>query len=348
MASGSAAANIEPFVSVVIPCRNEARHIRPVIDSLLASAYPRERIEFIFVDGMSADGTKEILEAAAREHAEIRVVDNPSFTTPVAMNLGIKAARGETIVRMDAHSVYPADYIPRCVRLLRSGSKIGNAGGLIVTVPNGEGPWARAVAFVTTHRFGVGGAAFRSRATPGFVDTVAFGTFRRAVLEEVGLFDERLTRNQDNELNARLQRAGYAIAFDPSIKVRYRNQPSLKGLLRQAFLSGMWNVYTLAIHPYTWKWRRFVPMFFVGYLAFLAAVAASASRGRGAAALPLGLYVVLIALFSAAAGETAGGRLPVAATFVSYHLTYGVGSFFGVANVLTGRWRAHLGRPLIK
>ena len=340
---------IEPFVAVVIPCRNEAPFIRAVVDSLLSSSYPRERLEIIFVDGMSTDGTREVLEEAVREHAFIRVLDNRLLTVPAAMNLGIREARGEIIVRMDAHAEYPEDYIPRCVRLLlRSGPNIGSVGGRIVALPNGDSPWARAVAFVTSHRFGVGGAAFRTSSLPGLVDTVPFGTFSRAVLDKVGLYDVRLTRNQDNELSARIQKAGYAIAYDPDIRIRYRNQACLKGLVRQAFFTGMWNVYTLSLHPYTWKWRRFVPMGFVAYLALLAAVASSGVPGAAAAALPLGLYAALVAVFSLGSGAAAGNRLPVAATFVSYHLSYGVGSFFGVANVLTGRWRADLGRPLLK
>jgi glycosyltransferase involved in cell wall biosynthesis len=337
----------EPSVAVVIPCRNEAPFIRLVIDSLLSGSYPRERLEIIFVDGMSTDGTREILKDAAREHAFIRVLDNPLLTVPAAMNLGIRAARGEIIVRMDAHAEYHRDYIPRCVRLLlRSGPNVGSAGGRIVTLPNGESPWARAVAFVTSHRFGVGNAAFRTDSRPGLVDTVPFGTFWRAALDKVGLYDVRLTRNQDYELNARLRKAGYAIAYDPDIRIRYRNQAHLKGLVRQAFFTGMWNVYTVSLHPYTWKWRHFVPMGFVAYLALLTAAAPARMPGTTAAALPLGLYAVLVAVFSLGSGG--GDRLPIAATFVSYHLSYGVGSFFGVANVLTGRWRADLGRPLLK
>jgi glycosyltransferase involved in cell wall biosynthesis len=348
MSTSIDAATTDPFVAVVIPCRNEAPFIRPVIASLLLSSHPRDRLEVVFVDGMSTDGTRAILEDAAREHAFIRVLDNPLMITPVAMNLGIKSARGEIIVRLDAHAEYPRDYIPRCVRLLQSGSRVGSAGGRIVPLPNGESPWARAVAFVTAHRFGVGGAAFRTGARPGLVDTVPYGTFRRTVLHEVGLYDERLTRNQDNELNARLQRAGYTIAFDPSIQIRYRNQASLKGLLRQAFFTSMWNVYTLCLHPYTWKWRRFVPTVFVAYLAVLAAAAALRMRGAAYLALPLGLYAVLVAACSLGGGETEGGRLRVAATFVSYHLSYGVGSLVGIGKILTGRWRADLGRPLNK
>ncbi len=188
----------DPFVAVVVPCRNEATFIRGVIDSLLASSYPRDRLEALFVDGMSTDGTRAILDDAAREHAFIRILDNPLLTTPVAMNLGVRASRAEIIVRMDAHAEYAADYIPRCVRLLQSRPNVGSAGGRSVAVPNGEGPWARAVAFVTMHRFGVGNAAYKTSSRPGEVDTVALGTFSRAVLDEVGLYDVRLTRATRN------------------------------------------------------------------------------------------------------------------------------------------------------
>jgi cellulose synthase/poly-beta-1,6-N-acetylglucosamine synthase-like glycosyltransferase len=345
----NASATSDLHVAVVIPCRNEARFIAPVIESLLASTHPRERLEVVFVDGMSTDGTRAILEKAAREHRFIRMVDNPRLSTPVAMNLGIRATRAEIIVRLDAHSEYPTDYIPSCVALLlRSGPKAGGAGGRIVPLPNGSGPWARAVAFVTAHRFGVGNARFRTSWKPGLVDTVPGGTFRRKVLDEVGMYDERLTRNQDNELAARLQAAGYSIVFDPSIHVYYRNQATLKGLARQAFLNSLWTIYTLLLNPYTWKWRRFVPVAFVAYLAALAAAACLHAPGLAFAALPLGLYAVLLALFSFEGGREGGGPLRVAATFFSYHLSYGVGSFVGAARVLSGRWRTDLGRPVFK
>lgn len=348
MASVIAKTAAEDLVAVVIPCRNEAGHIRRVIDSILASAHPRDRMEVVFVDGMSTDGTKEILQDAAREHPFIRVLDNPAMIAPTALNLGIKATRAQIIVRIDAHAEYPRDYIPRCVALLRSAPTNGNAGGAAWPVANGDSPWARSVAYVTSHRLGVGDSAFRTSVRPGPVDTVPCGTFHRRVLETVGLFDERLTRNQDNELNARIIKAGYTVAFDPSIHIHYRNQPNLKGLVRQAWHSGMWNVYTLRLHPHTWKWRRYVPLAFVSYLAALAAAAALRAPGLPWLAAPLGVYAALVAACSIRGGGGAGGRLRVAATFVSYHLTYGAGSLIGILKLMTGSWRAELGRPLSK
>lgn len=334
-----------PSVAVVIPCRNEARFIRPVIDNLLRSTYPRERLEVLFIDGMSTDGTRAILEAAAREHSFIRVLDNPRVIAPVAMNLGIKAARAEVIVRMDAHSEYEDDYISRCVGLLlRSGPKVANAGGKGVPKPYGDSPWARPISYILGHRFGIGGTACRTSTHAGFVDTVPFGTYFRAQLVEIGMYDERLTRNQDHELNARLRRAGYSIAYDPTIRIHYRPRADLKALARQAFFTGMWNVYTLRLHPYTWKWRRFIPGCFVAYLAGLLVLAA-AGRVPAVALAPLALYAALVAAFSLQ-GRASGGAPRVAATFVAYHLAFGAGTLFGVGNLFLGRWKTYLGRPL--
>lgn len=340
--------NTSPRVAVVVPCRNEARHIRRLVDSLLATSHPLSELEIVFVDGMSTDGTRGILEEAARRHPSIRVLDNPAMIAPTALNLGIKATRAETIVRIDAHAEYPRDYIPRCVELLRSHPRVGNAGGRACPVPNGDTPWARAVVFVTSHRLGVGDSAFRTSRRAGSVDTVPCGTFHRRVFEDVGLFDERLTRNQDNELNARLLKAGYTIAYDPEIRILYRNQPDLAGLTRQAYHSGKWNVYTLLLHPHTWKWRRFVPLAFVVYLAVLAAAAALRAPGLPFLAGPLLLYAALVGVCSARGGAAAGGALRAAATFAAYHVCYGAGSLVGISRLPTGRWRAELGRPLIK
>lgn len=333
-----------PFVSVIIPCRNEAAHIRRVLESVLRCEHPRDRMEVLFVDGASTDGTREILEQAARSHAFIRILDNARMIAPVAMNLGIRQARGEVIVRMDAHCDFPPDYVTRCVRLLEQ-TGAGCVGGVDDNIPNGDSPWAQAVAVVTAKSFGIGNS-YKTRETFHFSDTVALGAFPRRVLEQVGGFDERLTRNQDNELNARLAKNGFKVALDPSIRIRYWNQATLRGLARQGYFTGMWNVYTLMLHPYTWQLRRFVPAAFVLYLAALAGLAAAAPRLALPAALPLALYAALVLVFSFSSGGQGGGAARVAATIVSYHLSYGAGTHCGLLNLLTGRWRRHLGRPL--
>lgn len=334
-----------PTVTVIVPCRNEAGCIDKVLESLLGSSYPRERLEAIFADGLSVDGTRQSLQRAAKEHPFIRVLDNPRLTAPSGLNLAARAARHDIVLRMDAHSEFPPDYIERCVRLLLSDPRIGSAGGRSVNIPGGDGPWAQAIAYVTAHRFGVGNVAYITSERPGAVDTVAFGCFRREVLEKVGLYDERLTRNQDNELHARLCKAGYVIAFDPSIVSFYRSRATLRALARQGFVTGLWNVYTLRVAPYSWKLRRFIPLAFVAYLALLALVCVLRPGWAAAAALPLAVYAALVAGFSLASGGHPADRCRVAATFVMYHLAYGSGPLAGVFNVLTGRWHADLGKP---
>lgn len=314
------------------------------MDTLLAWKLPEEGVEILAVDGMSTDGTREVLESYAAADVRIRVLDNPGRIVPTALNIGIAHAQGEYIVRIDAHAEYPSDYLLRCLELLRSTGAV-NAGGRVVTVPNGEGPWARAVASVTSHPFGVGGSAFRTAERPGFVDTVPFGTFRRSLFGELGGFDERLTRNQDNEFNSRIIHSGGRIAFDPGIRVIYKNQATLSGLIRQAYHTGMWNVYTLRLHPYTFALRRFVPAGFVAFLACAPFTALVSGWGRGSL-LVLALYALACLVASGRGRRFGTPDLKTAAAFACYHGAYGLGEWAGLWNLMTNRWLAQLGRPL--
>lgn len=334
----------EVSVSVIIPCRNERDYIGRCLDTLLAWKLPKGGIEILAVDGMSTDGTRDILAKYEAADDRIRVLDNPGRIVPTALNIGIARSRGEFIVRIDAHAEYPSDYLLRCLDLLHSAGAV-NAGGRVVTIPNGEGPWARAVASVTSHPFGVGGSAFRTAETPGFVDTVPFGTFRRSLFDKLGGFDERLTRNQDNEFNSRIIHSGGRIAFDPGIRVIYKNQASLRGLVRQAYHTGMWNVYTLRLHPHTFALRRFIP---AGFVAFLACTPfATLVRGWGQGAfLIVGLYVLACLIASGRGRRFGAPDMKTAATFACYHASYGLGEWVGLWNLITNRWLAQLGQPL--
>lgn len=336
-----------PFVSIVIPCRNESSYISLCIDSILANDYPKDKYEVIIVDGLSTDVTREIIESYIKSNPNIRLLDNPGKTTPRAFNLGIQNSMGEYILILNAHSTYPQSYISRTVDLYL-GNDVANAGGRLINVPNGDGPWASPIAYVTGHRFGVGNGAFRINNNSGsYVDTVAFGFYRKSIFNEIGLFDERLTRNQDNELNDRLRKAGYKIILDPAIEIYYKNQANLFGLAHQGFYTGMWNVYTFKLFPYTFKWRRFVPAAFVAYLLSLPAIVFFIPRG-GYYILPAVLYLGLNLSISVGAEHPLPVRARISATFFSYHLAYGFGTWLGVINVITGRWRGHLGKPLRK
>lgn len=336
-----------PKISIVIPCRNERNYIAPCLDSILANAYPQDRLEILIADGGSMDGTREIISGYMSEHSGIRLLDNPGKTTPRAFNLGIKNATGELIMIMNAHSTYPRTYIADTLNLLLS-TDAENAGGRVVNVANGSGQWSLPVATVTAHRFGVGNSAFRtSEGKPCYADTVAYGLYRKKIFNEIGLFDERLTRNQDNELNARLRRHGYKIIFNPAIEIYYKNQPTLLGLIRQGFFTGMWNIYTLTLHPYTFKWRRFIPSLFVSYLLSLPIVFLLTKLGH-LYLLPAAAYTLINLAISLTRRHRLAVKARISLTFLGYHAAYGSGTLFGLMNILTGRWKNYLGMPLKK
>lgn len=322
----------DPMVSVIIPTRNEARFIDRCLHSIFTADHVPGGMEIIVVDGMSEDGTRQILTDWGRRQPNLRVLDNPQRVVPAGMNIGIRGARGRWIIRIDAHSEYSADYFKRCLEVSgRTG--MDNVGGSVVTMPGNDGGQGRLVQALTTHPFGVGNSGFRIGAGAGTADTVPFGCYRREVFERIGLYDQRLVRNQDYELNARLRRAGGSIWHDPEIRIRYYNQGTLKGLLRQALVNGLWNPWMWYVAPYSFAWRHAAPAAFVSTLLGVVLLSFFAPLlGR------LALGVVLVPYF--AAGIVASfqqsrryGRwmfpcLPL--LFWVYHLAYGLGGLWGI------------------
>lgn len=344
--AGESRMSMRPFVSIIIPCLNEEHFIGACLDSIEANDYPKERLEVIVVDGMSGDDTRAIVEQYSARSSYIKRLDNPYKIVPTALNIGIKNARGELIMRMDAHSVYSPTYIFDCVRLMES-SDVQNAGGRVIAIPNGDGFWAIPIVRVTSSGFGVGGGAFRTGTKPGFVDTVPFGIFRKSLFTKIGYFDERLVRNQDNEFNARIRKNGYRIIFDPEIKIYYKNQATLKGLVRQAFYTGMWNVYTLSLHPYTFQRRRFIPAIFLGYLFSLVCISLVWDGALIAAySVPAAVYLALNLNFSFDRHYPFGINIRTFFTFICYHLSYGMGTYYGILCRVTGIWKRYISRPL--
>jgi glycosyltransferase involved in cell wall biosynthesis len=229
----------KPTVSIIIPVRNEQKHIRACLLSLLNGTFPASDMEVLVVDGMSDDNTRGEVEAVAREYPMVHLLDNPDRVVPYAMNIGIQAARGAYIVRADAHATYARDYVER---LLKAIQELGadNVGGVVVSVPASEANEARAVAAVLSSPFGVGNASFRtvSQGAPMEVDTVPFGCYRREIFERIGLFDESFVRNQDDEFNARLKMAGGRIFLLPDLHIRYVARETVGQLARMLYQYG--------------------------------------------------------------------------------------------------------------
>lgn len=227
-----------PLVTIVVPCRNEARYIVECLDSILACDYPPDRLEVIVVDGMSDDGTRSVLADYAARNPLVRMLDNPRRITPVALNLAIRAARGEVIVRMDAHVVYPRNYVSRLVAAL---DEFGadNVGAVLRTLPANQTAMGKAIAIGMSHPFGVGTSYFRiGTDQPRWVDTIAFFCIRRATFERVGMFDEELIRHQDGEFNARLIKSGGRILLIPDVVSYYYARATLRQVGRMFYQYG--------------------------------------------------------------------------------------------------------------
>ncbi len=230
--------NDTKLISIIVPCRNEVGYIAACLDSVIANDYPREQLEILVVDGMSEDGTRSLVEQYSRQYQFIRLLENPKKIVPAALNLGIDAARGRIIVRMDAHILYPKDYLSLLVRWLEQ-SGADNVGGVVVTCPANPSSKALAIALGLSHPFGVGNSYFRiGAAEPRWVDTVPFGCYRREVFDHIGKFDEELVRNQDDEFNLRLLKHGGRILLVPEIVSHYYARDSLSKVWRMYYQYG--------------------------------------------------------------------------------------------------------------
>ncbi|HEY2798086.1 MAG TPA: glycosyltransferase family 2 protein [Thermoanaerobaculia bacterium] len=328
-----------PFVSVVMPVRNEAAYIERALAAVFAQDYPQDRLEVLVADGLSTDGTRELIAAAAKARPGLRLLDSPGRTAPCGLNVGVRAARGEIVVRVDGHCEIERDYVSRCVAHLEAGD--GDAvGGSVETI--GEDKLADTIAAAMSSPFGVGGSAFRTvRGRTLLVDTVPFPAYTRAILERVGPFDEELVRNQDDEYNARLRKLGGRVLLAADVRSRYYSRGSWRGLWRQYFQYGYWKVRVLQKHPRQMKLRHFVPAAFVGTLV---AAGALAFFWRPAALAGLGLlgaYAVAVLAASARAASSSGrgarvfAGLPLA--FAILHVAYGAGSWAGLVR-FRRRW----------
>ncbi len=255
-----------PIVSIIIPCRNEETFIGPCIDSVLKNDYPKDRLELLVVDGESSDRTKDIVKEYCEKYSFISLLDNHRKIVSTALNIGIKRSKGEVIMRMDAHSVYEQDYISKCIKYMREYSA-DNVGGVIHTLPGSKSLLAESIAFALSHPFGVGNSYFRIGADkPIFVDTVPFGCYRREVFDRIGLFDEDLIRNQDDEFNLRLIKNGGKILLVPEISSLYYTRASLSKLWNMYFQYGYFKPLVVRKVGAILTLRQTIPALFVGSL----------------------------------------------------------------------------------
>jgi succinoglycan biosynthesis protein ExoA len=316
-----------PLASVLVPVLNEERDLPDSLDGMLAQRL-EGGIELLFIDGGSEDRTREILRDLAARDGRVRLLENPARRTPNALNVGLREARGEFVVRMDAHTRYPADYVANGVERLRRGDVDWVAGPQLAA---GSGTWSRRVALALASPLGTGGARFRRTArAEEETDSGFTGVWRRSTLESHGGWDEGWPINQDAELAARVRKAGGRIVCLPEMAARYTPRDSLRALGRQYWRYGVYRVKTARRHPESLRRSNLLPPALV--LTLLFAVAAPAPL-RGSMRRLIGLYACAVAAASAnaARGASAADALVLPAVFGTMHLGWGMGFLWGCA-----------------
>ncbi len=337
MTTTSTSPQMLPRVSVIMPIRQEGSVIDRSLGAVLAQDYPRDQLEVIVVDGMSTDSTRDVVRAMQRNDPRVQLLDNPRGIVATGMNIGIGAATGDVIIRIDGHCIPARDYVRWCVvHLQRDG--VDGVGGSVRTI--GHTRTGETIAVAMSSRFGVGDSRFRvSPDTTAFSDTVPFPAYWRTTIERAGPYDEELVRNQDDEYNYRLRKMGAKILLAADVRSDYYSRSTFRSLWSQFFQYGFWKVRVMQKHPYQMSVRQFVPPLFV--VALLASLLTWAVAGVGWPLLLLaGMYVsaAMIAAFLVAGRRNVGTIPSLLLAFVLIHLGYGAGFLKGLVR-FAGRWR---------
>ena len=251
------------FVSLVLPIYNEERHIAACLNSVLEQDYPKEQMEILLIDGNSNDGTLSILEEFCEQDARFKIINNPKKIVPCGLNKGIKASRGDVIVRMDCHCVYPYNYVSVLGRKLFE-LDAANVGAVLNTLPANDSDECRAIAICSSHPLGVGLSFFRIGETRTIiVDTVPFGCFRREIFDQVGYYDEEMERNEDEEMNGRIAKAGGKIYLIPGVIVDYKARSSMENARKMYYHYGLYKPLVNTKVGRAVTIRQFIPGLFV-------------------------------------------------------------------------------------
>lgn len=324
-------------VSIIVPCYNEEKRIRFLLDAIFAQTYPRASLDVTIADGHSSDQTRAVIAEFQHAHPDLhlQVVDNHVQTIPAAINCAIAASTGEIIIRLDAHSGPQPDYVEKTVAALEAG-KGDNVGGVWEIRPGAETWIARSIAVAAAHPLGVGDALYRHAKEAAYVDTVPFGGWRRTLVEKIGGYDESLLANEDYEFNARIRQSGGKIWLDPSIRSVYFARPTLGALARQYLRYGFWKWRMLRRYPATLRWRQALPPLFVLSLILGLVLAFVSSGVRWLSLLELLVYFGILGLFGLRAALQRGEfflifGLPLAVTVM--HIAWGGGFLW---SILTG------------
>jgi glycosyltransferase involved in cell wall biosynthesis len=320
----------EDTVSVVIPCYNEERYIGKALEQL-ADQFAVDQYELVIVDGMSEDNTRGVIEDFKERQPDlvVRIVDNPARNIPRALNLGVSAAKGNIIARMDAHAVPCAGYIRRCVEVLNQGAA-GVVGMPCLVRAGADTTMARAIAAAVSHPFGIGDAKYRLGAggpPQEAVDTVAFACFRKSLWQELGGFNEDLLTNEDYDFNYRVRQSGRDVILDRSGHCDYFARTTLSSLASQYWRYGAWKAEMIRLHPTSVKPRHLVAPAFVVSLLLLVLIGFAWRVTWWLLFVEVVTYLsfALVAGWQIAkrTGSSAGMILIIPLIFATIHMTWG-------------------------
>lgn len=325
------------MISIVVPVYNEEKYIENCIKSLFNQDYPLDDMEWIFVDGQSTDNTRMIIELYQKKYPKlIKLFDNPNRTVPYAMNIGIKKSKGEYIIRLDAHSEYSNNYFSKCVDYL-SRYDIDNVGGVAET--KSKTRTGETIAKMLSTKFGVGNSHFRTNGKSGYVDTVPFGAFKREVFAKYGGYDERLDRNQDNELNYRIRKNGGKVYLASDIHLSYYCRDSIASISKMAWINGKWNMITMRLCPGSMRLRHFIPFFFVFSLILFGLGGIFFKPIWIMLGIELLTYLFFDCFFSMKISTRIKEFLLLIILYPLFHFNYGIGSLYGILALFKKKYR---------
>lgn len=320
-----------PFISVLLVTRNEKSYIEASLSSLINQTYPKECYEIIVVDGMSTDGTPDLVRALAEKHAqsglEIRILENPKKILASGWNIGIKNSRGDYVVRIDAHSEAKDTFLMKSVETMQRVDAVCVGGRLTTASLEGD---KKAISHVLSSPFGIGNSSFRVSNTEGYADTAVYGLYKKEIFEKVGYFNESFVRNQDIELHGRIKKAGGKFYFNPEIECTYYARNTTKKMMRQAYGNGKWNMVLLKKSGGSLSLRHLVPFAFVLYL-ILSAIGGIFFHHiwyLAGCVTALHLALGLVAAFKKTRKFSEFIIMPF--LFILLHISYGVGYFSGM------------------
>lgn len=326
------------MVSLVCPIYNEEKYIGRFIDSILKQDFPQNQMEVLFVDGISNDNTRNIIKEAITDHSFIRLIDNPNRTSPYALNLGIQAAHGDYIIRMDAHAEYPTDYISSLLRYKEELPNAENVGGICITLPTNNSTKAYAISKVLSSPFGMGNSYFRT-GTDSIrkVDTVPFGCFSKELFSRIGYFDTSLIRNQDDEFNGRIINNGGTIYLIPTIRIKYYARDTIAKTRKMFYQYGLYKPLVNKKLGAPATIRQFFPLLFLIGLITGGVLSYFSEFIRVIYFTVLFLYIFTGAVLGCMSALRCNRPLLILYmpwVFLNVHLSYGWGYLMGILKLL--------------